>query len=169
MQSEHYDVRDFFSMFLFDQDPRFEPIHGAGKVDARVHYDLGGAKDRCGGGFLQVAGRMDMKELDLFEERYDAGSADFEFRWLDRDASYLGIELDVPSMTLQKGTGTVLGSLNMRQGGELRGHVIASSVPVSKIDSMGSFGVLVDGRASAVAEIDGTVDELSFASDVRLS
>src|SRR6185295_2873402 len=101
--------------------------------------------------------------------RYDAAGADFEFRWLDRDASYLGIELDVPSMTLQKGTGTVLGSLNMRQGGEIRGHMVASSVPLSKIDSMGTLGVMIDGRASAVAEVEGTVDELAFNSHVRLS
>ena len=169
LAAEHFDIRDFFAMFLFDQDPRFDPIHAAGRVDARIHYDLGGPKDRCGGGYLSVAGKMDMKSLDLFEERYDAGQADFEFRWLDRDASYLGIELDVPSITLTKGTGTLLGSINMRQGGVIRGNLVGTALPLSKIDSMGMLAQMVDARASGVAEVTGTVDALAFNSHIRLS
>jgi translocation and assembly module TamB len=169
VSAEHFDVRDFFAMFLFDQDPRFDAIHGAGRVDARVHYDLAGPRDRCGGGHLTVAGKLDMKSLDLFEERYDSGRADFELRWVDRDASYLGIELDVPSITLTKGTGTLLGSLSLRQGGVVRGNLVGTSVPLSKIDSMGPLGQWVDARGSGVAEVGGTVDELSFSSHVRLS
>ncbi|GMV15404.1 MAG: hypothetical protein AMXMBFR56_36280 [Polyangiaceae bacterium] len=169
LQSERFDLRDFLAMFLFDQDPRFDPIFGAGKVDARVHYDLGGKKDRCGGGYLSVLGRVDMKNLDLFEEKYDAGRADFEFRWLDRDASYLGIEMDVPSMTLSKGTGTLLGSLSMRKGGVVRGNLVGTSVPLSKIDSMGTLGALVEARGSGIAEVSGSVDELAFTSHVRVS
>lgn len=169
MQSERFDLRDFLAMFLFDSDPRFDPIFGAGKVDARVHYDLGGKKDRCGGGYLSVLGRVDLKNLDLFEEKYDSGRGDFEFRWVDRDASYLGIELDVPSMTLSKGNGTLLGSLSMRQGGVVRGNLVGTAVPLSKIDSLGMLGALVEARGSGVAEVDGTVDELAFTSHVRVS
>jgi translocation and assembly module TamB len=167
--SEKFDLRDFLAMFLFDSDPRFDPIHGAGRVDARIHYLLGGPKDRCGGGALTVAGKVAMKKMDLFEERYDTGNADFEFRWLDRNASYQGIELDVPSMTLTKGSGTLLGSLSMRQGGVLQGHLVGTAVPLSKIDSMGSLALLVDGHGSGVAEVGGTVDALSFTSSVRVS
>jgi translocation and assembly module TamB len=169
LQAERFDIRDFLAMFQFDQDPRFDPIFGAGKIDARVHYDLGGKADRCGGGYLNVLGRMDMRNLDLFEEKYDSGRADFEFRWVDRDASYLGIEMDVPSVTLTKGTGTVLGSLNMRKGGVLRGNLVGTSVPLAKIDSMGVLGALLDARGSGVAEVDGTVDELAFTSHLRVS
>lgn len=167
--AERFDLRDFLAMFLFDQDPRFEPIHGAGKVDARVHYVLGGPQDRCGGGNLTVSGSVALRKLDLFEERYDSGNGQFEMRWPDRNASYLGIELDVPSMTLTKGNGTLLGSLSMRQGGKLQGQLIGTAVPLGKIDSLGSLGVLVDGSGSGVAEIDGTLDELAFTSHVRVS
>ena len=169
VQSERFDLRDFLAMFLFDQDPRFDPIDGVGKIDTRVHYEIRGPKDRCGGGYLDVSGRADLASLDLFEERYDSGHADFEFRWLDRDASYLGIELDVPSVTLQKGAGTLLGSFSMRQGGVLKGQLVGTAVPLSKIDAMGSLGAMVDGRGSGVAEIDGTLDELAFTSHVRVS
>ncbi|MFO0570349.1 MAG: translocation/assembly module TamB domain-containing protein [Polyangiaceae bacterium] len=169
LQSERFDLRDFLAMFNFDQDPRFDPIFGSGKVDARIRYDLGGKRDRCGGGVLNVAGRVDLAKLDLFEERYDSGRADFEFRWLDRDASYLGIEMDIPSITLTKGTGTLLGSLSLRQGGVVRGNLVGTAVPLSEIDSMGTLGALVDARGSGVAEVEGTVDELAFTSHVRVS
>jgi translocation and assembly module TamB len=169
LQAQRFDVRDFFAMFSFDKDPRFDPIFGAGKIDARVHYDLGGRKDRCGGGVLSVAGSVDMKNLDLFEEKYDTGRADFDFRWLDRDASYLGIEMDIPSITLSKGTGTLLGSLSMRQGGDVRGNLVGTSLPLSEIDSMGVLGAMVDARGSGVAEVSGTVDALAFSSHVRIS
>ncbi|MCB9583675.1 MAG: translocation/assembly module TamB domain-containing protein [Polyangiaceae bacterium] len=169
VRSDHFDVRDFFSMFLFDGDPRFDQIEGVGKVDARVHYDLGGKKDRCGGGLLLVKGDMDLGKVNLFEERYDSARADFDFRWLDRDASYLGIELDVPSVTLTKGTGTMLGSFAMQKGGVLTGQVVASGVPISKIDSAGALGMMVDGKANGTADVSGTVDALELAAQVHVS
>lgn len=169
VSAERFDVRDFFAMFLFDKDPRFDQIHGVGKIDVDVHYDLGGRKDRCGGGLLRVAGDMNLAKVDLFEERYDSARANFDFRWLDRDASYLGIEMDVPSVALTKGQGTLLGSFAMKTGGRLSGHAVGTSVPLSKIDSMGQLGLLVDGRGSGSAEISGTVDALEVKSHVRLT
>lgn len=169
VQSEDFDLRDFFAMFHFDGDPRFEPIRGQGVVDAQVRYALGGKRDRCGGGYLHVGGKLDLGRVELYEERYDSARADFDFRWLDRDASYLGVELDVPSMTLSKGAGTMLGSLAMRRGGVVSGHVVATGVPLSRIDALGTLGTSVDARASGIAEISGTVDELSLSSSVRLS
>ena len=167
--SQRFDVRDFFAMFLFDKDPRFDPIMGAGKVDASVHYDLGGKRDRCGGGLLKVAGAMDFTKLDLFEERYDTGKAEFDFRWMDRDASYQGIDLDVPSLKLTKGNGTLLGSLRMRQGARVSGHVVAAGVPLSRINALGSLAPMIDGRGSGTAEVSGTIDELVVQSQVRVS
>lgn len=167
--AERFDIRDFFAMFLFDQDPRFEPIHGSGKVDARVHYDLGGRRDRCGGGYLRVDGGVDFGKMELFEERYDSGKAEFDFRWSDRDASYQGIELDIPSIKLTKGPGTLLGSFSMRPGAIVRGQFVGTSVPLSRIDAMGRLGPLVDGTGSGTADVSGTIDELVVASQVRLS
>jgi translocation and assembly module TamB len=169
IQSEDFDVRDFFAMFHFDQDPRFEPIHGVGRVDASVHYDLGGKRDRCGGGSLRVDGKLDLRRVELFEERYEAARADFQFRWLDRDASYLGVELDIPSLVLTKGSGSLLGSVNMRRGGRIDGHVVATGVPLSRLDGLSSLGAGLDARLSGVAELSGSVDELALSSSVRMS
>jgi translocation and assembly module TamB len=169
LSSETLDVRDFFSVFHFDEDPRFEQITGSTAVQAHVRYALGGPQDRCTGGYVQVQGDLSVHSVELFEERFDGGHARFDFRWFDRDASYLGIALDVPSITLKKGTGTVLGSLSMRQGAALSGHFVATGVPVAEIQSLGTLGQLLDARAGAVAEVSGSVDELRVDAHVNVS
>ncbi len=169
VRSEDLDLRDFFAMWHFDSDPRFDPLFGRGKVAARVHYELGGPRDACGGGVLRVGGRMDMGNLDLFEEQYDRGEATFDFRWLDRDASYLGIEVDVPSMTLTKGDGVALGSFQMRSGGVVKGHAVATAVPLSRLQSLGALAGAAEARVSAVAEAYGTIDELYADAHVTVS
>ena len=169
IESDQFDLRDFLAMWHFDKDPRFDPIFGSGHVKARIHYDIGGDEDRCGNGFLRVAGSVDMNRLELFEERYDSGTAKFDFRWLDRDASYQGVELDVPSMTLTKGSGVALGSLTIRPGAVVRGHAVATAVPLSRIQSVGALGAAMDARISAIAEVYGTIDDLQADAHVTMS
>jgi translocation and assembly module TamB len=156
-------------MWHFDIDPRFDQVKGVGKVKAKVHYVLGGKEDRCGDGALRVDGSMSLARAELFEERYDGGDADFHFDWPDRKASYMGFDLDVTSMTLKKGRGTLLGSLGVRQGGKLYGHLVGTAVPISRIDAMGGWALPLDGRVSAVAEIGGTVDQMTIDADARIS
>ncbi len=169
VRSDRLDFRDFFAMWHFDRDPRFTQIHGTCAVEAQVRFDLGGPRDRCGGGRLQVRGDVDVHSADVYEERYGAGHAEFDFRWMDRDASYLGFELDVPSATIKKGSGTLLGSLSMRQGAKLSGQVVATGVPVEEIQALGALGKLLDAKANGVAEVSGTVDAMAVDTHVTIT
>jgi translocation and assembly module TamB len=169
VESQRFELRDFFSMFRFDEDPRFAGLAGQGAVATAIHYELNGPEDRCKGGYLRVQGRTDIARADLYEELYDGGKLDFDFVWADRLASYRGVTLDVPSFTLTKGSGTVLGSLRMTPGAKLTGHVVATAVPLASIQTLGSLGTMVDGRADAVAEIGGSIDALEMDSHVTLS
>jgi translocation and assembly module TamB len=168
VQSDRLDLRDFFAMFHFDDDPRFEQIAGRGVTKARVEYDLGGPKDKCGSGYLRVDGRLGLKTADLFGEHYDSGEARFDFRWTDQDASHLGMQLDAPSVTLKKGDGTILGSIKMTDGAALRAHLVASGVPLSHLDFLGDLGHAVDGRVNAVAEVSGTLDAMVADVDAHI-
>ncbi len=129
VKSPNFDVRDFFHMWHFDTDSRFDGIAGQTALDATVHYVLGGPEDRSRR--RQFAGRRQraLFALDLFDERYDSGSAEFDFRWSDRDATYMGVDLSVPSVTLRKGSGTIVGSFGLRQGAQVYGHFVGSAVP----------------------------------------
>ena len=42
VKSERLDLGDFFAMWHFDQDPRFDGLAGRGTADARVQYEIGG-------------------------------------------------------------------------------------------------------------------------------
>ncbi|MBN2192626.1 MAG: translocation/assembly module TamB domain-containing protein [Polyangiaceae bacterium] len=169
IQSPHLEVRDFFHMFHFDQDPRFSDINGHGRVDAEVHYDLGGPNDRCGLGDLRVRGQAEVNAASIYGEVFDGGRAAFDLDWADRDASYRGVRLDVPSFTLSKGPGVVIGSLHMTPGANLAGNVVATGLPSSKIQTLGALGALADTRAGAVVELQGSIDHLGFDSEITLS
>ncbi|HEY3665318.1 MAG TPA: hypothetical protein VGL19_04935, partial [Polyangiaceae bacterium] len=169
VKSAAFDLRDFFGIWHFDVDPRFDDIRGQTALDANVHYVLGGSEDRCGGGNLRVAGNARLSALDLFDERYDSGDAEFDFRWTDRDATYQGVDLSVPSLTLRKGNGTLVGSLGMRQGGQVYGRFVGSAVPLSHLDALPTLLRGADGQLSAVAEVSGTVDALALSASGRIS
>jgi len=169
VKSPNFDLRDFFQIWHFDTDPRFDDIRGQTALDASVHYVLGGPEDRCGGGNLRVVGSSRFAALDLFDERYDSGDAEFDFRWSDRDATYQGVDLSVPSLTLHKGTGTLVGSLGMRQGAQVYGHLVGSALPLSHLDALPTLLRAAEGQLSAVAEVGGTVDALTLNASGRLS
>ncbi len=169
IKSDKLDLRDFFAIWHFDGDPRFDDIRGQSALDATVHYALGGPEDRCGGGNLRAQGKAHLATLELLDERYDSGDADFDFRWSDRDATYQGVDLDVPSLTLRKGGGTLVGALGLRQGGRVYGHFVGSAVPLSHIDALPSLLRTADGQLSVVAEVGGTVDALTLNASGRVS
>jgi translocation and assembly module TamB len=169
VKSPNFDVRDFFHMWHFETDPRFDDIAGQTAIDASVHYVLGGPEDRCGGGNLRVAGSARLSTLDLFDERYDSGSAEFDFRWSDRDATYQGVDLSVPSLTLHKGSGTIVGAFGLRQGAQVYGHFVGSAVPLSHLDSLPTLLRAAEGQLSATAEVGGTLDALTLDASGRIT
>ncbi len=162
-------VRDFLHMWHFDTDPRFEQVDGHGRTKASVHYELGGPSDICGGGILGVRGTLHMSAMDLFEEHYDTLDSEFTYNWLDRDAADLGLDIDIRSLTLKKGRGSIFGSGTIRRGGNVRMQIVADDVPLSRMQAMGPSAKLLDGFASAVGTVSGTLEELEADVDVKLS
>ncbi|MEO8177504.1 MAG: translocation/assembly module TamB domain-containing protein [Deltaproteobacteria bacterium] len=169
VQSQRFDVRDFFEMFHFDADPRWDSIFGRGKIKGRLEYVLGGKQDRCKSGNLQVRGDLDLTTLGMFEESYQKASSSFNFNWFDIDASYLGMQLDVPSLVLRKGPGSLLGSVRIAPGGRVAGELIATQIPVSEVQGLGPLGKQAAGTLSAEAEISGTLDALAARVKARIS
>src|SRR5690606_32854334 len=129
-------------------------------TNAAIRYVLGGPEDRCRGGLLKVAGKLAAHELELFEEHYDGGEAEFDFLWEDFAAGYRGVSLRVPRMVLKKGTGTLSGRIGLEPGARVSAELVAASVPVGKIDSVPAMLRAAQGTASAAATVSGTLDAL---------
>jgi len=168
-KSDAFDLRDLFAMWHFDEDPRFDDVKGKVGMDTQVRYVFGGPEDRCGGGILQTKGRVKVLDLDMFGERYDGGEGEFDMNWFDRDASIQGVDLDVPSITLRKGPGLILGSFGLRRGARVSGNMTGTEVPISKFDTLHPALKVADGRATASGEISGTLDALALTARAKIS
>ena len=168
-KSDAFDLRDLFAMWHFDEDPRFDDVKGKVGLDAKVRYVFGGPEDKCGGGILQTKGRVKVLDLDMFGERYDGGDGEFDMNWYDRDATIQGVDLDVPSITLRKGSGLILGSFGLRRGARVSGTLTGTEVPLSKLDTLPAMLKVADGRATASAELSGTLDALSLTARAKIS
>jgi translocation and assembly module TamB len=168
-QSDALDLRDFFDMWHFDEDPRFEPLQGRTAVDARIRYVLGGREDRCLGGVLHTSGKLRAHALSLFDERYDGGSASFDFLWNDRDATYRGVRVDVPDFVLRKGRGTLSGKVQVSPGARVKGEISASGVPIGKVDALPAMLRAAEGNVTASGLISGTIDALEAEVSANMS
>jgi translocation and assembly module TamB len=169
LKSRRFDLRDFFAMWHFDEDPRWDSVSGRGGIDGRISYVLGGKDDRCKSGNLSVRGNLSLATLGMFDERYTDAAGSFDFNWFDIDASYLGMRLDVPRLTLKKGSGTLLGALRLLPGAKVRGDIIATHVPLSEIQGLGPLSARAVGTISAEATVSGSLDALEARAQTRIS
>jgi len=176
ISSKNLNIRDFFAMFHLDEDPRFAEIDGTVETSARMHLALGGPEDVCKGGYLTVTATTNARDLNLLGERFDEGHADFEYRWIDRLAGVDGAELDVRSLSLTKvrkegraPVGSVLGSLSVRRGGEMRGNLIVQGFPLARSDILGPAAKLLEGSASGVARIGGKLSSFDITADINVT
>jgi translocation and assembly module TamB len=156
--SARFDIRDFLAMWHFDRDPRYDSLFGWGTTSTRVHYVLGGPEDRCGDGYLRISSQVSLSHFEMYDEHYSSAEADIDFIWLDPRAGYMGASLDVPNLTLRKGSGAILGSVQVRPGAVLAAHAAATSIPIGRINAFGSLGKLMEGHITGTADASGTLD-----------
>ncbi len=167
--SKRFSVRDFFAIWHFDTDPRYESISGTGRADATVHFALGGPEDVCKSGVVKIDGRVALDKLTAFEERYTGAEADFRLHWLDMEADSNGFEVEVPSFAVRKGSGAFVGSLHITPGAAIEGNVVGSAIPVSNIDGLDLIARQWDGVLDGVGRVSGTLDALAITANVDLS
>ncbi|WP_437601093.1 translocation/assembly module TamB domain-containing protein [Sorangium sp. So ce590] len=168
-EAPHLAARDLLEMLRLEKDPRYAGYKATASGTARAHFALGGPEDRCGGGYLAVSAGMRLSGVELLEERFDEGEVDLNLIWDDQAAGGDGMRLDVRSASLRKGTGSVLASVSVAHGGALKGSVIASGLPLTRIDALGPAGSLFDGSVSLVASLGGTVSRMAGFADVHVS
>ena len=177
VQSRSLNVRRLPSRsFTLDEDPRLEQLDGMLSTNARMRLVLGGPEDKCDGGFLTVVAQTDGHDLNVLGEHFDEGHVDMEYRaGTIRLAGLDGAEIDIQSMSLTKikkegraPLGSVLGSVAIHKGGEMRGSVVVQGFPLQRTDLLGHVSDLVEGTVSGVGRIGGTVEAFDIAGDVSV-
>lgn len=174
--SKNLGLRDFFSVFKLDEDPRFTELDATIETKARMHLVLGGPEDVCKGGLLDVQASVNARELNLLGEKFDEGHADLEYHWLDQQAGLEGAEIEVRSLSLSKvkrpgrpAIGSVLGSFAVHRGGQLRGSMVVQGFPLARTDMLGAAASQLEGSASGVARIGGTLQAYELDADLNVT
>jgi translocation and assembly module TamB len=171
---------DLFEMIKLRDDPAWKDVRALAKGTAHVSFVLGGRRDRCGQGMLEVGGDMALSEVRFFAENYDKGQVEFDFLWDDFAAGDHGMTIDLHSAMLTKGSGTILAKLALRHNAQLQADVTATAIPLDQITAFqGVFGKAQAGNAqqrvrpeanvSFVAALWGTLDRPSGQADIDLS
>lgn len=173
--SGNFGVRDFFNLWHLDTDPRFLGFDGHIETRSTIRVVLGGPEDHCGGGLIQVGGRVVVHDANLLGERFDEATFDLDFNWGDRQAGLDGADIRIRSFTLNKRkragqtVGTVLGSATIARGGALRANGVFDSLPLSKLDSLGAGQELLSGFASGFVTVSGTLSDYLVTGSVDLT
>jgi len=171
--SNQLDVRDFLNIFKLDDDPRLADLGGTLSTTARMHLALGGPEDICNGGLLDVQATVSGSRLNLLGERFDEGHAVVDYRWIDQKAGLEGANIDIRTLSLTKfqapnkpPRGSVLGSLAVQRGGQLRGNLVVQGFPLNRADSLGRLAPHIEGSIAAVARVSGTLTAYEVQAQV---
>ena len=176
ISSKHLDIRDFLNVFHLDEDPRFLEIEGVLDTNARMSLTLGGPEDKCKGGLLDVSASTNLTALNLLGEKFDEGHADLEYHWVDSEAGLDGADIDIRSLSLTKvkkdnraALGSILGSLSVHRGGQLRGSLVVQGYPLGRMNMLGDAAKALEGTASGVARIGGTLSAYDIQADIDVT
>ncbi|MFO0658590.1 MAG: hypothetical protein U0165_01970 [Polyangiaceae bacterium] len=188
VESKNADLRDLLTIFNLHNDPRYVEVEGSTDVQARMTFEKGGPRDRCGDGVLSVRALADVGEVDLYGERYDRGHADIEYIWFNHRAQERGIEVNLRSFDLRKGPGVIHGGVSIREGAEIRGHFLAHDIPLRRLgmlvpdrvpphrkdgklppDEESILSRALDGTAGGEGHLSGTLDALALDANIDVS
>ncbi|RLB54359.1 MAG: hypothetical protein DRI90_20285, partial [Deltaproteobacteria bacterium] len=173
---------DFFDMVKLSNDPRWRGFRGLAKGVAEVNFVLGGKRDRCGGGRLNVTTDMTLTNAQMFGEHYDSGSMQMDYLWDDIPAGDRGIVMQLHSGVLHKGKGTVIARASIERGAKLRADVTGTAIPLTKISAVQAmFGdpdedrneaqseIRPEANVSFVASVSGTLDRVEGEASIDMS
>lgn len=175
-----FDLRDLLGVFRLDTDPRFDAIGATLDGRTELHVAVGGPEDSCHEGFVSVRSGAHLSSVEFFGEHFEEGNVELDLRFPDRQAGLAGAELEVESFTLHKvrsgsdggAIGSILGSVSILRGGELRGSAVVEGIPLSGVQTLTSAlpaDVLLDGAASGLVQIGGTVDAFAVNGNIDLT
>jgi translocation and assembly module TamB len=173
--STDFGVRDFFSLWHMENDPRFLDLDGQVATRVGVRVVLGGPEDLCGGGLIQASAAAVIRKANLYGEKFDDAHVDFDYNWTDRGAGIYGADVTVRSFALHKvhradqtPIGTVLGSATIHKGA-LKGSAVFDTYPLSRVDMLGEAQDLFAGSVSGLAIVSGSVDNWNVSGNAGIS
>lgn len=161
-------LTDFYHVFGFEEDERFTPWQGETRGQATLRYTNGFPEDSPSG-TLNVGMDLRFESADLDGYAFDEGRLVGHWRWLDWSRGANGAELTVEHLALRKGEGTITLDGSMGLGGRLAMTAVADRLALSQLEGVGDRLDGLDGVATAIGQIGGTVDVMRADFDVGVT
>ena len=149
-------MKDFYKIFHYDQDERFESYQGYMEGPVAVRYTLGFPGDKLSGTLL-VDLDVDVPEAILDGYRFEHGHFDGSWHWFDHEKGYEGGVLTVRRLDMKKGAGTVHVSGQMRRGGTLDFVVLGDRVHIKDTEGLSERMVGLSGAYGVTGTVRGTL------------
>lgn len=165
---DRLELIDFYRVFGFEEDERFEPYQGVARGRAALRYTNGFPGD-SESGTLDVQMDLHFDEGDLDGYAFTDGELVGRFRWLDWSRGVKGAELSIAHLSLRKGEGTVALDGRMSLGGELRMEVVADRIALRDLEGIGDRFPGLDGVASVIGHVGGTFELMQADFDVGVT
>jgi translocation and assembly module TamB len=152
---EKLSLADFYRVFHYDGDERYDPYQAdvSGKVG--LDYTLG-RPGQSANGTLAVDMDLAVASAQLDTYHFKDGHFTGQWTWLDPAAGYRGGVLSIERLSLHKGQGTLNLSGKMSQGGLLDFVALADKIAVRDAEGLGDRVPGLAGTLALTASIKGT-------------
>ena len=161
-------LSDFYHVFGFEEDERFEPYQGVAQGQANLHY-TNGFPDDSPSGTLDVEMNLDFPTATLNDYAFTDGRLVGHWRWLDWSRGANGAELEIAHLSLRKGEGTVTLDGRMGLGGRLSMNAVADRLALSELEGVGDRMDGIEGVGTAIGTIGGTFESMRASFDVGVT
>lgn len=152
---ERLELADFYRIFRYDGDERYEPYQGLVNGQATIGYSLGHPGDSKNGR-LVVDMDLAIPKAELDGYAFRDGRFVGRFDWLDHELGYKGGKLSFERLFLRKGDGTLNVSGRMDLGGALDLVVVADRISVHETEGLSDRFPGLTGTLAATGTIEGT-------------
>lgn len=147
-------LADFYRIFHWDGDERYEPYQALANGKAKLSYSLGFPHDSAHGS-LSIEMDLNLPEANLdgyaFRDGHFAGS----WKWLDPNKGYQGGQLAVERLSLHKGTGTLNVSGRMGLKGALDFVVVGDKIAVRETEPLHAHLPSLNGTLAMTGTVKG--------------
>ena len=168
LHADQLHLADFYHVFGFEEDERFEAYQGLTRGQASLHY-TNGFPDDSPSGTLEVDMNLDFPTTTLDGYAFTDGHLVGRWRWLDWSRGMAGAELQLAHLSLRKGDGTITVDGGMSLGGNLDMNAIADRLALAELEGVGDRLPGVSGVGTVMGRIGGTFDVMRAHFDVGVT
>jgi translocation and assembly module TamB len=163
---ERLALADFYRIFHYDGDERYDPYQGVVNGKVSLDYTLGYPGDSPNGTMLANID-LAIPTAKLDDYAFENGRFTGHFKWLDHTLGYKSGDLHVERLWLRKGAGTLSVSGRMRPGGLLDFVTLGDKLSVRDTEGLRDRFPGLTGSLAMTGAIKGTAS--NPRADLELS